>query len=56
MSTILLDIHVLKCIQWLLSCVYIKIPKPKKTQKAPYHRSQTPSNENPNPKKPNPKL
>ena len=31
--------------------VYIESPIPKKTQKAPDHRPQTPSTENPNAKK-----
>ena len=33
----------------ILQCLYTE-PQPKKTQKAPQHRPETPSTENPNPK------
>ena len=36
----------------ILLCLY-REPHTQKTQKAPHHRPQTPSTENPNPKKPN---
>ena len=37
---------------WLFFYVYMKSLNPKKTQKAPRHRPQTPSIENPNPENP----